>query len=94
MQVYISSMKFMRNVNYIVGFQNFAGLCGALMIGGGIIGAAIAGVFVDKTKKFEEVAKISFAMAALAGVAFTEVSDIINKLFNVNMQQNLDYYVT
>ncbi|XP_013401658.1 solute carrier family 49 member A3 [Lingula anatina] len=51
--------------------DNFAGICGALLIGCGIIGAAGFSLFVDKTKKFEEVAKFCFCMAAAACVAFS-----------------------
>ncbi|XP_064600447.1 solute carrier family 49 member A3-like [Liolophura sinensis] len=54
--------------------DSFSGLCGALMIAGGIVGAGIAGAYVDKTKKFEEVAKLAWALAALSLIAFTEVS--------------------
>lgn len=44
------------------------------MIAGGIVGAGVAGAYVDKTKKFEEVAKLAWAFAALSLIAFTEVS--------------------
>lgn len=54
--------------------QDFAGLCGALMIGAGIVGAVIAGLFVDKTKMFEEVVKVCFAFGVISGIAFTQVS--------------------
>ncbi|XP_067657381.1 solute carrier family 49 member A3-like [Haliotis asinina] len=54
--------------------NSFSGLCGALMIGVGVVGAAVAGIICDKTKRFEEVAKISLAGASLFGIVFTEVS--------------------
>lgn len=44
------------------------------MIVGGVVGAIIAGIYVDKTKRFEEVVKISFAIAVVFGVVFFEVS--------------------
>jgi FLVCR family MFS transporter 7 len=53
--------------------QFFAGLCGALMIAGGAFGAIISGIYVDRSKKFAEVIKFSYAGAVLAGLAFTQV---------------------
>eukprot|EP00794_Sanderia_malayensis_P003759 gene3759-4281_t len=48
------------------GYNNdIAGLCGALVIVGGLLFSAIAGVYVDKTKKFEETAKIMIILASL-----------------------------
>ena len=57
----------------VLTLQSFAGLCGALMIGVGVVGAAIAGAIVDYTKKFEEVAKVAFAFASLSAVFFSLV---------------------
>ena len=48
-------------------------MCGALLIAVGVVGAGAASVFVDKTKKFEEVAKISFGLASLASIMFALV---------------------
>jgi len=31
--------------------QSFAGLCGALMIAGGALGAIVSGIYVDRYKK-------------------------------------------
>ena len=53
--------------------QSFAGLCGALLFGVGVLGAGLASLFVDRTRKFEEVSKISFALAALCCVGFMVV---------------------
>ncbi|XP_056004844.1 solute carrier family 49 member A3-like isoform X2 [Ostrea edulis] len=62
------------------GYSNdFAGLCGALMIVGGVVGAIIAGIYVDKTKRFEEVVKISFAIAVVFGVVFFELARYKNQ---------------
>lgn len=44
------------------------------MIGAGLVGAAIAGVIVDYTKKFILVTKLCFAFAILGLIAFTVVS--------------------
>ncbi|XP_062581592.1 solute carrier family 49 member A3-like [Saccostrea cucullata] len=57
------------------GYSNdFAGLCGALMIVGGVVGAIVAGIYVDKTKRFEEVVKVSYAIAVVFGVGFFEMA--------------------
>ncbi|KAI0211863.1 Solute carrier family 49 member A3 [Lamellibrachia satsuma] len=53
--------------------DSFAGLCGALLFGVGVLGAGLASLFVDRTRKFEEVSKISFALAALCCVGFMVV---------------------
>lgn len=62
---------------FFLSFQSFSGICGALLIGGGFIGSVITGFIVDKTKLFEEVAKICFCLAAVAACAF----GIVRKLF-------------
>ena len=54
--------------------QNFAGLCSALMIAFGAVGAVIAGVIADKTRKFAEVTKIGFVISILAGIAFVQLA--------------------
>ncbi|MEQ2195014.1 hypothetical protein XENOCAPTIV_006165, partial [Xenoophorus captivus] len=53
---------------------DFAGLCGALFIVFGIIGAGVVGVYVDKTKKFTEVTKIGLGFSTLSCIAFSVVS--------------------
>eukprot|EP00058_Branchiostoma_floridae_P023403 XP_002608893.1 hypothetical protein BRAFLDRAFT_85549 [Branchiostoma floridae] len=55
------------------GYDNtYVGLCAALMIICGVVGAAVAGILVDKTKRFQEVVKVGFAGAAVAllGLSF------------------------
>lgn len=54
--------------------QDFAGLCAALFIVFGIVGAALLGLYVDKTKRFTEAIKINMGISALAGIAFSVVS--------------------
>lgn len=56
-----------------VRLQDFAGLCGALFIVFGIIGAAALGLYVDKTKKFTEATKINMSFTALVCIAFSVV---------------------
>nr|XP_020449687.1 major facilitator superfamily domain-containing protein 7 [Monopterus albus] len=59
----------------VQGYTNeFAGLCGALFMVFGIVGAAVLGLYVDKTKKFIEATKINMSFAALACIAFSVVS--------------------
>uniref|UniRef100_A0A672G8A8 Major facilitator superfamily (MFS) profile domain-containing protein n=1 Tax=Salarias fasciatus TaxID=181472 RepID=A0A672G8A8_SALFA len=59
----------------VKGYTNdFAGLCGALFIVFGIVGAGVLGVYVDKTKKFTEATKINLSFSALACIAFSVVS--------------------
>lgn len=53
-----------------------AGNLAALAIGFGFIGAGLASVYVDKTKKFEVIAKFSYAMATLFVLFFALVSFI------------------
>ena len=62
-----------REREFVFLLQSFAGLCGALLFGVGVLGAGLASLFVDRTRKFEEVAKISFALAALCCVGFMVV---------------------
>ncbi|KAK3799318.1 hypothetical protein RRG08_048825 [Elysia crispata] len=54
--------------------NSFAGLCGALMIAFGAVGAVIAGLIADKTRKFEEVTKIGFCCSVLGGIAFSQLA--------------------
>ena len=53
--------------------QSFSGLCGALLIVSGVLGAGVCGVIVDKTKRFEEVAKTCYVVGLFGGIVFTEV---------------------
>ncbi|XP_076005244.1 solute carrier family 49 member A3 isoform X2 [Genypterus blacodes] len=58
----------------VKGYDNdFAGLCSALFIAFGILGAALLGLYVDKTKKFTEAVKINLLLTALACIAFSVV---------------------
>ncbi|XP_074131011.1 solute carrier family 49 member A3 isoform X2 [Sminthopsis crassicaudata] len=54
----------------------FSGLCGALFIMFGIIGALALGLYVDKTKQFIETTKVGFCLTTLAAIAFALVSQI------------------
>ncbi|WAR22401.1 S49A3-like protein [Mya arenaria] len=66
-------------LNFVFGaglalFTTYAGMCGALMIGVGSIGAVFAGLYVDRTKRFEEVVKFCWCLSTVFGIAFTQVS--------------------
>ncbi|XP_039975893.1 solute carrier family 49 member A3 [Xiphias gladius] len=54
--------------------DDFAGLCGALFIVFGVVGAGALGLYVDKTKRFTEATKVNMSLTALACVAFSVVS--------------------
>ncbi|KAF3838813.1 hypothetical protein F7725_010581 [Dissostichus mawsoni] len=59
----------------VQGYSNeFAGVCGALFIVFGIVGAGALGLIVDKTKKFIEATKINLSLSAVACIAFSVVS--------------------
>lgn len=53
--------------------QGFAGLCEALFILFGFLGAAALSFYVDRTKRFTEVTKVSMVLTALALIAFSLV---------------------
>uniref|UniRef100_A0A2K6DQT9 Solute carrier family 49 member 3 n=1 Tax=Macaca nemestrina TaxID=9545 RepID=A0A2K6DQT9_MACNE len=57
------------------GYSNgFSGLCGALFIAFGILGALALGPYVDRTKHFTEATKIGLCLVSLACMAFALVS--------------------
>ena len=77
LKCYSLSLSLRLSLCLIVGlyfcFQSFAGLCGALLIVCGAIGAGVFGAIVDKTKRFEEVAKACYVIGLFGGIIFTEV---------------------
>ncbi|CAG2224614.1 solute carrier family 49 member A3-like [Mytilus galloprovincialis] len=73
--IFTSFTTFLDQILCPKGYSNsFAGLCGALMIAGGVLGAVVSGIYVDRSKKFAEVIKFSYAGAVMAGLAFTQVA--------------------
>jgi FLVCR family MFS transporter 7 len=54
------------------------GIFGGIMIFSGIVGSLIAGIIVDKTKRFEEVAKICFCMTCISNIFFTIIQSYNN----------------
>ncbi|XP_023556290.1 major facilitator superfamily domain-containing protein 7 isoform X3 [Octodon degus] len=56
--------------------SEFSGLCGALFIVFGILGALILGLYVDRTKHFTEATKTGLCLASLACLAFSLVAQL------------------
>ncbi|CAO4383185.1 unnamed protein product [Caenorhabditis nigoni] len=57
------------------GYSNFfSGVCAALMIVGGVFGAAASGIFVDRTKLYEETLKIALGAAVIFGLIFLQLT--------------------
>lgn len=56
--------------------QEFIGLCGALFIVFGVLGALVLSLYVDRTKLFTEAVKIGFCLTSVVCVAFALVSQL------------------
>ncbi|KAF8382883.1 hypothetical protein PRIPAC_72025 [Pristionchus pacificus] len=57
------------------GYDNqFAGLCAALMIIGGLIGATGSSIVIDRTKMYEETMKVALGLAVVFGLIFMQLS--------------------
>jgi len=57
------------------GYDNaFSGLCAAMMIIGGVIGATASGIFVDRTRRYTETMKVSMTAAVFFGLTFLQIS--------------------
>ncbi|XP_046950183.1 solute carrier family 49 member A3 isoform X3 [Lynx rufus] len=54
----------------------FIGLCGALFIVFGVLGALVLSLYVDRTKLFTEAVKIGFCLTSVVCVAFALVSQL------------------
>uniref|UniRef100_W5MTM4 Solute carrier family 49 member 3 n=2 Tax=Lepisosteus oculatus TaxID=7918 RepID=W5MTM4_LEPOC len=68
----------------VKGYSNeFAGLCGALFIVFGILGAFVFGMYVDRTKNFIEVTKINMCLSSLACIVFAVVSQMEQQSYAV-----------
>ena len=55
-----------------------AGYFAGAMIVCGLVGCIVAGVVLDKTKKFEEISKLCFCMCSLACIFFTIIQLYLN----------------
>ena len=56
-------------------------MCGALMILSGTVCSALASVYVDKTKRFDEVFKIAYGLATLGLISFAQVSCLFTTFY-------------
>lgn len=75
--IFSSFSALLEQVLCVNGYSNeFAGLCGALFIVFGILGALALGLYVDRTKRFTEAIKIGFCLTSLVCVAFALVSQL------------------
>ncbi|XP_054438176.1 solute carrier family 49 member A3 [Pteronotus mesoamericanus] len=73
--IFSSFSALLEQVLCVEGYSNeFAGLCGALFIVFGILGALGLGLYVDRTKHFTEAVKVGFCLTSLVCVAFALVS--------------------
>lgn len=54
--------------------DEMAGIAGAVLIAVGLLGGGLAGVYIDKTKKFEETAKVAYGLAAVSCALFAVVA--------------------
>ena len=61
-------------INFVPILQKESGLWGSLMIFCGLVGATIAGLLIDHTKKFKEITVATLTMAILCLIWFMEVS--------------------
>lgn len=65
----------LQQVLCVQGYENeFSGMCCALFVVFGVVGAGGAGIYTDKTKKFIEVLKISLSIATLMSIAISVVT--------------------
>ncbi|XP_007953964.2 solute carrier family 49 member A3 [Orycteropus afer afer] len=75
--IFSSFSALLEQILCVRGYSNdFAGLCGALFIVFGFLGALILGMYVDRTKHFTEVTKIGFCLTSMACVGFAVVSQL------------------
>jgi len=54
--------------------DDLAGIAGSVLIAAGLVGGGLAGVYIDKTKKFKETAKIAYGLAAVSCCLLTVVT--------------------
>ncbi|KAB1281971.1 Solute carrier family 49 member A3 [Camelus dromedarius] len=75
--IFSSFSALLEQVLCVNGYSNeFAGLCGALFIAFGILGALALSLYVDRTKHFTEAVKIGLCLTSLVCVAFALVSQL------------------
>ncbi|XP_011384380.1 major facilitator superfamily domain-containing protein 7 [Pteropus vampyrus] len=75
--IFSSFSALLEQVLCVNGYSDeFAGLCGALFIVFGVLGALVLGLYVDRTKRFTEAVKVGFCLASVVCVAFALVSQL------------------
>ncbi|XP_069877714.1 solute carrier family 49 member A3 [Dipodomys merriami] len=75
--VFSSFSALLEQILCVNGYSNeFSGLCGALFIVFGILGALGLGLYVDRTKCFTEATKIGLCLTSMTCVAFALVSQL------------------
>nr|XP_045737644.1 solute carrier family 49 member A3 isoform X2 [Mirounga angustirostris] len=80
--IFSSFSVLLEQVLCVKGYSNeFAGLCGALFIGFGVLGALVLSLYVDRTKHFTEAVKIGFCLTSMVCVAFALVSQLQGQTF-------------
>ncbi|XP_042841153.1 solute carrier family 49 member A3 isoform X4 [Panthera tigris] len=75
--IFSSFSALLEQVLCVRGYSNeFIGLCGALFIVFGVLGALVLSLYVDRTKLFTEAVKIGFCLTSVVCVAFALVSQL------------------
>lgn len=75
--IFSSFSALLEQVLCVNGYSDeFAGLCGALFIVFGVLGALALGLYVDRTKHFTGAIKIGLCLTSLVCVAFALVSQL------------------
>ncbi|XP_014441538.1 solute carrier family 49 member A3 isoform X2 [Tupaia chinensis] len=75
--IFSSFSALLEQILCVNGYSNeFSGLCGALFIMFGILGALALGLYVDRTKCFTEATKIGLCLTSMVCVAFALVSQM------------------
>ncbi|XP_044537733.1 solute carrier family 49 member A3 [Gracilinanus agilis] len=88
--VFTAFSALLEQILCVKGYSNeFSGLCGALFIIFGIVGALVLGLYVDRTKQFTEATKVGFCLTTLASIAFAVVSQFQNQMVLVAVVSSL-----
>ncbi|XP_062069178.1 solute carrier family 49 member A3 [Lepus europaeus] len=73
--IFSSFLALLEQILCVHGYSSeFSGLCGALFILSGTLGALVLSLYVDRTKHFTEAVKVGFCLTSMACVAFVLVS--------------------
>lgn len=58
--------------------DNFAGMCGGILIGAGVVGSFVSGVVADRTKAFVEIVQACLVSATFGTIAFSVLASYSN----------------